>query len=151
MTRSLRVARGAAAAYTLAFVAGTLLSLERGYPAEALGIRTGNSAQGDVLVGIVGAGLAAPWSLIVGMWIAVALSPRRGRPGRRAGAWLAFLAAMLMAGAVAEPVSHRVITGELPLLDAIVAVANIALPAVMLVAALFSLIGYEETGSDGRR
>lgn len=138
-SRGLALARRVAVAYTGAFACGSVLSVRRGYVAEALGIRTGRSARSDVLGG-VGAGLAAPWNMIVQLWTACALAGRPGRAGRRARAWLAFLSAMLLAGSVAEPVSHRIITRELPPADATVAVANIVLPVVMLGGALASLV-----------
>lgn len=143
MTRSLRVARSAAIAYTVTFVAGSYLSIKRGYPARALGIDMGSDVKRGVLGGIHGAGLAAPWSLIVQMWISLGLSPRTDATGRRARAWLAFLSALFVAGSVGEPVSHQIVTRELPPADTLVAVANIALPITMLVAALASLIDAE--------
>lgn len=79
------------------------------------------------------------------MWIAVALSERRGKPGRRGRAWLAFLSAVFLAGSVAEPLSDRVITREPPLPDMLVAVGNIALLIVMLTGALLSLTDDEAT------
>lgn len=139
-SRSLRVARSAAVAYTAAFAVGSAISVRRGYVAEPLGIRTGNSVTRDVVLGN-GAGLAAPWNMIVQMWVALTVAQRPGRTGRRGRAWLAFLAAMFVAGAVGEPVSHKVMSRELPPADATVAVANIVLPIFMLGAALASLVG----------
>lgn len=144
MTRSLRVARSAAIAYTVTFVAGSYLSIKRGYPARALGIDMGSDVRRGVLGGIHGAGLAAPWNLIVQMWVALRLAPRAGVTGRRARAWLAFLSALFVAGSVAEPVSHKIVTRDLPPTDTMVAVANIAVPITMFVAALASLVGAEE-------
>ncbi len=143
MTKGLNVAMKAAYAYTAVFVAGSVISIKRGYVAEPLGIRTGKTVRGDVVSGIHGAGLAAPWNMIVQMWLAVALSQRPGRRGRRGRAWLAFLSAMFVAGSVGEPVSHKVMTRELPPPDAVVAVANIILPIIMLGGALLSLVEAE--------
>ena len=137
--RGLRLARHAAVAYTAACAAGSVISIKRDYVAEPLGIRTGNSVRTDVVRGN-GAGLAAPWNMIVQLWVALALARRRDRIGRRARAWLAFLAAMFVAGSVGEPVSHRVVTRELPPADATVAVANNVLPIALLGGALASLV-----------
>ena len=124
MTRSLRIARSAANAYTATFVAGSHLSIKRGYPAWALGIDTGSDVRRGVLGGIHGGGLAAPWNLIVQMWVSLDLAPRADANGRRARAWLAFLSALLVAGSVGEPVSRKIVTGDLPPADTVVAVAN---------------------------
>lgn len=139
VSKSRRVVRSAAVAYTASFLAGSLISIRRGYVAEPLGIRTGNSVTRDVLLGN-GAALAAPWNMIVQMWAAIALSARPGRNGRRGKVWLAFLASMLLSGSVGEPVSHKIITRELPAVDSVIAVANIAVPAIMLAGALASLL-----------
>lgn len=140
MTRSLRVARSAAIAYTMTFVAGSYLSIKRGYPARALGIDMGSDVRKGVLGGIHGGGLAAPWNLVAQMWVSLGLAPRAGVSGRRARAWLSFLSAVLVAGSVGEPVSHKIVTRDLPLADTLVAVANIVVPITMLVAALASLV-----------
>lgn len=138
--RGLGLARRAAVAYTAAFALGSVISVRRGYVAEALGIRTGWDVRTGVLTGVHGAGLAAPWNMIVQLWIALTLARRPDRAGRRARAWLAFLSTLFLAGSVAEPVSHRVVTRELPRIDATVAIANIVLPVVMLGGALASLV-----------
>lgn len=143
MTRSLRVARSAAIAYTVTFVAGSYLSIKRGYPARALGIDMGSDVRRGVLGGIHGGGLAAPWNLIVQMWVSLTLAPRAGATGRRARAWLALLSALFLAGSVGEPVSHKIVTRDLPPADTLVAVANIAFPITMLAAALASLVDGE--------
>ncbi len=147
MTRSLRVARSAAIAYTVTFFAGSYLSIKRGYPARALGLNMGSDVRRGVLGGVQGAGLAAPWNLVVQMWVAVGLAPRAEANGRRARAWLALLSALFVAGSVSEPVSHRIVTRDLPPTDTVVAVANIVLPILMLVAALTSLVDGEGAGS----
>lgn len=147
MTRSLRIARSAATAYTATFVIGSYLSIKRGYPARALGLHMGSDVRRGVLGGLQGAGLAAPWNLVVQMWMAVGLAPRSDAKGRRARAWLALLSALFVAGSVSEPVSHRIVTRDLPPVDAVVAVANIVLPIAMLVAALASLVDEEGAGS----
>lgn len=121
-------------------MAGSYLSIKRGYPAEALGIRTGSDARRGVMNGMHGAGLAAPWNMIVQMWGAEALANRPGVQGRRGRVWLAFLASMFLAGSVSEPVSQKIVSRELPTPDTLVAVANIAIPIVMLAAALASLL-----------
>ncbi|MEX0795724.1 MAG: hypothetical protein WD274_03425 [Acidimicrobiia bacterium] len=143
MTRSLRIARSAAIAYTVTFVAGSYLSIKRGYPARALGLDMGSDVRRGVLGGIHGGGLAAPWNLVVQMWVALGLASRADANGRRARAWLAFLSALFVAGSVGEPVSHRIVTRDLPPADAVVAVANIVLPILMLVASLASLVDGE--------
>ncbi len=140
MTRSLSVARSAATAYTVLFVAGSYLSIKRDYPARALGMDMGSDVKRGVLGGIRGAGLAAPWHLIVQMWVALALASTADVKGRRARAWLAFLSALFIAGSVSEPVSHRIVTRDLPRADTLVAVANIVVPITMLIAALASLV-----------
>lgn len=134
------MARKAGVAYTGAFLAGSVLSIRRGYVANALGIDTGTDVRRGVLGGIHGGGLAAPWNLIVQMWVALTMARRPDRRGRRARAWLAFLSALFVAGSVGEPVSHRIITRELPAPDTAVAVANIVLPILMLGGALVSLV-----------
>lgn len=138
------IARSTAAAYTVTFAAGSVISVKRGYVAQALGITTGRDVASGVLNGIDGAGLAAPWNMIAQMWLALFLSRRPGKGGRRAMAWLAFLAAAFAAGAVSEPVSHKLVTRELPPPDAMVAVANIVLPFVMLAGALSDLVRRDE-------
>lgn len=140
--RSLELATVAAGAYTAAFLAGTLVSIRKGYIAEPLGLRTGNSVRKDVLRGN-GAALAAPWNMIVQMWVAVAMSRRPGRKGRKGRAWLALLAASFLAGSVAEPVSHKVISRELPVPERAIAIANVVIPGAILIGALVSLIDSE--------
>lgn len=148
ISKGLKLARSAAVAYTAAFLAGSFLSIRRGYAAEPLGIRTGNSVTRDVALGN-GAALAAPWNMILQMWVAIALSRRPDRIGRRGRAWLAFLASMFIAGSVAEPVSHKVINRELPAVDSAIAVANIVIPGVMLAAALATLTDSEGVDVEG--
>lgn len=140
-----RVATKAAVAYTGLFAVGSFLSIKRDYPAEALGMKTGWSTKKGVLSGIHGAGLAAPWHMILQLWIAVGMAGAPGRKGRRGKAWLVVLASMFIAGSVAEPVSHKIVTRELPLPDMTVAVANVVVPALILGGALVSLI---EAGND---
>lgn len=140
-----RVARKAAVAYTGLFAVGSFLSIKRDYPAEALGMKTGWSTKKGVLCGIHGGGLAAPWNMILQLWIAVGLAGAPGSRGRRGKAWLAFLASMFIAGSVAEPVSHKIVTRELPSQDMVVALANIVVPVLMFGGALVSLI---EEGGD---
>ena len=135
-SRALATARATAIAYTGAFVAGSVRSIRRGYQANALGIDLGHDVRRGVYGGIQGAGLAAPANMVIQEWLAVALAGRPTRMGRRAGAWLAFLAAMFLAGQVSEPISHQITTRELPALDSAVVLANIVLPIVMLGAAL---------------
>jgi hypothetical protein len=91
MTRSLRIARSAAIAYTVTSGAGSYLSIKRGYPARALGIDMGSDVRRGILGGVHGGGLAAPWNLVVQMWLSLGLAPRADANGRRARAWLAFL------------------------------------------------------------
>lgn len=135
-----RVATKAAVAYTGLFAVGSFLSIKRDYPAEALGMKTGWSTKKGVLSGIHGGGLAAPWNMILQLWIAVGMAGAPGKKGRRGKAWLAFLASMFIAGSVAEPVSHKIVTRELPPPDMTVALANIVVPALMFGGALVSLI-----------
>lgn len=103
----------------------------------------GSDARRGILGGIHGGGLAAPWNLIVQMWVSVGLAPRAGASGRRARAWLAFLSALFVVGSVGEPVSNRIVTRDLPPADTLVAVANIVIPIIMLGAALGSLVDGE--------
>lgn len=137
--KGLSTARVAAVAYTGTFVAGSALSIRKGYPANALGIDTGNDVRKGVFGGITGAGLAAPWNLILQMWTALTLARRTDRTGRRAQAWLAFLSAFFVAGQRGEPISHKVVTRELSGAETAVAMANIALPIVVLTSALVAL------------
>jgi len=141
VTRSngLAIARSSAIAYTAAFAWGSVLSLKRGYVAEPLGIRTGLSPTADVLVGN-GAALAAPWSMIALLWHAIAVAQKSGRRGRRARARLAVLSAVFLAGAVAEPISHRALARKLPMPDSVIAVLNIALPLAILGGSVASLL-----------
>ena len=67
-----------------------------------------------------------------------------GEAGSRWRAWLAILAAMFVAGSVAEPISHKVLSRQLPAPDSMVAVANVVLPATMLVGAVISLVSTED-------
>ena len=143
-SKGLALARTAAVAYTGTFLAGSALSIRRNYPARALGIHTGDDVRKNVFVGVTGAGLAPPWNMIVQMWAALTLAKRPGMTGRRARAVLAFLSAIFVAGHVAEPISHRIVTNELPVPDAAVAVAGMAIPMVMLTGALKSLVEGEQ-------
>ena len=140
--RALRILSSAAVAYTAAFVAGSVLSVRRGYTAEPLGIRTGLSPGGDVMVGN-GAALAAPSSMIALLWQAVISARKPGERGRRARARLAVLGAVFLAGAVAEPVSHRLVARQLPTPDAVIAALNIVLPLVIVAGAMTSLVSTE--------
>lgn len=139
-----RIATKAAIAYTGLFAVGSFLSIKGDYPAEALGMKTGWSTKKGVLFGISGGGLAAPWNMILQLWIAIGMAGAPGRKGRRGKAWLVFLASMFIAGAVAEPVSHKIVTRELPPPDMAVALANIVVPALMFGGALVSLIEEDE-------
>ncbi len=135
----LGMARRAAVAYKAAFVAGSAISIRRGYVAEPLGIRTGRTVRGDVLSGVYGAALAPPWTMIVQLYIALRLA-RTDRVGRR-GAGVAGVPVRHVRRRVrGEPVSHRLVTRELPPADATVAVANVVLPIAMLGGALASLV-----------
>jgi hypothetical protein len=138
MSQSLTVAHAGSVAYTGAFVMGNVLSVRRGYPGEPLGIRTGQPVGRDVALGF-GAALAAPWPMLVALWVVLTRARRPGRVGRRSLAGLALLSSLFLAGSAAEPVSHRVLTRELPPLDATVAVANLVLPIVIMGGALSSL------------
>ena len=138
MITGLTVARAGAVAYTGVFALGNVLSIRRGYPGEPLGIRTGQPVGRDVALGF-GAALAAPWPMLVALWVAADRSCLPGRAGRRSRAWLALLGALFLAGSAAEPVSHRILTRELPPLDATAAVANLVLPIVIMGGALTSL------------
>ena len=142
----LALARKAAAVYTGVFVAGSALSIKRDYRAEPLGMKTSWSTKKGVLSGIQGAGLAAPGHLIVQMWLASALAGAPGKRGRKGRAWLAFLSALFIAGAVSEPVSQRVVVGDLPVPDKAVVVANVVVPGFMLGGALLSLTTDGESG-----
>ena len=136
---ALSLARSAAIAYTASFVSGSVLSIKRGYGAEPLGIRTGLSPAADLLVGN-GAALAAPWSMIALLWHAVIAARAPGKKGRNARARMAGLAALFLAGAVAEPVSHRMVARELPMPDAVIAGLNIVLPVAIMGGSLASLL-----------
>ena len=153
-TGALSFARSAAVAYTACFVSGSVLSIKRGYGAEPLGIRTGLSPAADLLVGN-GAALAAPWTMIALLWQAVTAARAPGRKGRNARARMAALAALFLAGAVAEPVSHRLVARELPRPDAVIAALNIVLPVAILGGSLASLLAPSPSSVDefrgGRR
>ncbi len=142
------VTRSSAVGYTGLFFAGTYLSVKKDLRANALGIDTGGTALEGALNGFHGVALAAPWNMILQLWIAVGLMGRPGRTGRRARAWIAFLSAFFLAGSVGEPVSHKIVTRKLPPLEEAIAVTNIALPMVMLWSSLASLVGYGDGKSD---
>jgi hypothetical protein len=129
---------------------GSYLSIKPDYPAEALGIRTGVTTRARVLSGIHGGGLAAPWNLIVQLWLAAWIAGGPGWKGRWGRAWLAFLSSLFVAGQVAEPVTHWIVTHELPGPDSAVAIANIAVPMVMLGGALMSLVDGSVSREDQR-
>lgn len=133
------MARMAAAAYTAVFFHGTATAVRRGYRAEPLGLRTGLSPLTDALAGN-GTALSAPWPMILVLWHSLAASRAQAGEGRRGRARLALLASLFLAGAVAEPVSHRLLKRQLPRDVAAIALLNVALPAVMLIGALSSLV-----------
>lgn len=136
--RSLAVSRLASASYASCFLVATILSVRRGHKAQALGIRTPFSIPVDAAVGI-GTGLAAPWPLVVWLWRARRLAIGGPQEGRRATAGLALLGALFLAGAAAEPVSHRLLAGRLHRDEAIVVTLNFVLPSAILGGALLSL------------
>ncbi len=75
------------------------------------------------------------------LWTAVGmLAPPAGRVGAVSHGF-ALLASMFIWGSVAEPVSHKIVTCELPPPDMAVALANIVVPALLFGGALVSLIG----------
>ncbi|CAN5782458.1 hypothetical protein BH23ACT5_BH23ACT5_08460 [soil metagenome] len=106
--------------------------------AEPLGIRTGFTPGVNILLG-GGAALAAPWPMIVamGVWVRRAADddPGGGRAKRR----LALLATLFLAGSVAEPVSHRILSHHLPASTRVIAALNIVLPIAMLVSTLAAM------------
>ncbi len=122
-----------AALYTATFVAGTVTSLRRGLIAEPLGIRTPLTPSMHALAGGGGA-LAAPWPLIWVLWRSMRRAANEGPDGRGARRHLVLLAALFLAGAASEPVSHRPLSRKPPNDVAVEAILNIFLPAVMLVA-----------------
>lgn len=136
--RSLAVSRLASASYALCFLVATILSVRRGHKAEALGIRTPFPIPVDAAVGI-GTGLAAPWPLVVWLWRARRLAISGAEEGRRATAGLALLGGLFLAGAAAEPVSHRLLAGRLRRDEAIIVTLNLVLPMAILGGALMSL------------
>lgn len=135
----MRIVRAGALVYTAAFGIGTVLSIRHSYPAEPLGIRTGLSPGWDALAGN-GAALAAPWPMIALLWWSLARGGEDQRRGRRWRAGTAFLSATFLAGSVAEPISHRLMKGELPLLASVVASVNLVLPVLMLGGSVASLV-----------
>lgn len=136
--RSLAVCRLAAAGYVPCFLAATILSVRRGHKAEPLGIRTPFPIPVDAAVGF-GTGLAAPSPLIVWLWSARRRAISGGEEGRRATAGLALLGAFFLAGAAAEPVSHRLLAGRLRRDEGVLVTLNFVLPAMILGGALMSL------------
>ncbi len=77
------------------------------------------------------------------LWQAVIAARKPGKRGRRARARLAVLGAVFLAGAVAEPVSHRLVARQLPTPDAVIAALNVVLPVVILGGATTSLVSTE--------
>lgn len=140
---ALTVSRAASIAYTMSFLVGTVVSLRRGLKAEALGIRTPLSVRGDVVLG-VGTALAPPWTLIVALWRANAGAHEPGRRGRRARAQLSLLAALVLSGSVAEPVTHRLMARRLSPTETAIASLNLVIPVILLGASLASLTTVEE-------
>lgn len=136
--RSLAVSRLASIGYASCFLAATILSVRRGHKAEALGIRTPFPIPVDAAVGI-GTGLAAPWPLIVWLWSVRGRAIGGTEEGRRATAGLALLGALFLAGAAAEPVSHRLLAGRLRPDERILVTLNLVLPLAILGGALMSL------------
>lgn len=137
--RSLAVSRLASASYALCFLVATILSVRRGHKAEALGIDTPFPVPMDAAVGI-GTGLAAPWPLVAWLWRERRLAISGAEEGRRATAGLALLGALFLAGAAAEPVSHRLLAGRLRRDEAIIVTLNFVLPIAILGGALLSLV-----------
>lgn len=130
--------RVAAAGYTACFVAGSFVSIRRGLKGTPLGLRTPFSVGIDVTAGF-GAALAPPWPMVVGLWMAELEGDRPGEAGRRARGWIALLAAVFLAGATAEPISHRLVGGRLRSGEAALATLNLCLPVIILSEALMGL------------
>jgi hypothetical protein len=126
--------RWGALAYTANFAAGVLAAIRGNWRAEPLGIRTRLPVALDAMIGN-GTALSAPPALIVLLWRLL------NRPNsRKTNGHLVLLTATFLAGAVAEPLSHRLFRHGLPFHVRVVAVLNILLPAAMLLGATSSLI-----------
>lgn len=127
--------RWAAIAYTANFLAGVVTAIRGGFPAEPLGIRTRLPIAVDAIVGN-GSALSAPPVMIFLMWRLLKGSSQT----RQANGRLVLLSATFLAGAVAEPLSHRILRRGLPMHVRAIAALNIALPAVMLLGVVRSLV-----------
>ncbi|MGI8517142.1 MAG: hypothetical protein ACR2ME_02190 [Acidimicrobiia bacterium] len=134
MDKELRIVRLAALAYTANFLAGIATAIRGGYRAEPIGIRTRIPIAADAIVGN-GSALSAPPALMYLWWKLLRNSAR----SRIAKGQLVLLASAFLAGAVAEPLSHRILTRGLPKHVKAIGVLNIALPAAMLVGTVKSL------------
>lgn len=137
--RATNWARAASRAYIATGVAGTVVSVLRGRPAEALGIRTSLPVPVDVSLGL-GAALAAPWPMLVALWRAQTAVDLTGNEGRKAKARLVVLSALFLAGSAAEPISHDLLSRRLRGIEAMLAATNLTLPLVVLWAAVAALM-----------
>ena len=135
MDKELRIVRLAALAFTANFVAGIATAIRGGYRAEPIGIRTRIPIAADAIVGN-GSALSAPPAMIYFLWKLL----RSSSDNRRAKGQLVLLASTFLAGAVAEPLSHRILSRGLPKHVKAIGVLNIALPAAMLIGTVKSLV-----------
>lgn len=134
----LKVVQMAAVAYTANSIAGIVTAIRGGLRAEPVGIRTRMPIAVDALVGN-GSALSAPPAMIYLLWRLL----KGAAESRRARGRLVLVTATFLAGAVAEPLSHRILSRDLPKHVATIAVLNIALPTIMLIGAVKSLIDPE--------
>lgn len=136
MNAAKRLLLGASFAYLATALPGTWISLRDDLPGEPLGLRTGNHVRGDLVRGL-GTALCAPAPMLLALgWLAqrslVATGDDRGRVASLTGLGVGFLCGM-----AAEPITSKVVADPSARVDrtAVVA-ANLALPAVMIVAGL---------------
>ena len=122
-------------AYTANFLAGVVTAIRGGFPAEPLGIRTRLPIAVDACVGN-GTALSAPPALIFLLWRLLKGSSQSHKTKGR----LVLLTSIFLAGAVAEPLAHRSLGRGLPNHVKAIAALNVALPAVMLVGVVRSLV-----------
>lgn len=130
-----RLVRWAAMAYTANFLAGIVVAIRDGHRAEPMGIQTRMPIAVDAIVGN-GSALSAPPAMIFLLWRLL----KGSNQSRKTKGRLALLTSTFLAGAVAEPLSHRILKRGLPMHVKAIAVLNIALPAVMLVGVVRSLV-----------
>jgi hypothetical protein len=151
---------GASFGYLGNAVPAVWLSLRDDLAAEPFGIRTGLDARGDLSRGI-GSALCAPLPMLVALGMHATRAAGSAQDDRATVGALTGLGAAFLCGMLAEPVAREVVErpGAHPARTAVV-VANVVLPAVMVVAGLacltrrrndFGTLLEDDGGDVGRR